>query len=138
MKLLKRFGWYLGGVVLGTILVLFIFGDREIACTYFPNDRVLGDLQKKELRFSESVKCINECIGADADTSFYFNVLHASKVDFSYNERGTDSDCNDYKLIYSEDGLAYTLYVKNCKDSTATFHKIDLPNSIECDCPTAE
>lgn len=134
MKYLRRVWWYLLGVGIGTILVMFMFGDREIGCSYFPNDRVLSDLSEKELLFTEQTQCISDCIQEQGDSSFYFKVLSNSDVDFSYNERGTDSDCNNYKLDFTDERGTFTLIFKNCKDSTATVKDIVLPEGVSCNC----
>ncbi len=138
MKLLRRIGWYLVGVAIGTILVLFIFGDREIGCSYFPTDRVLSDLSKKELKFSEKAECVHACIQANGDSTFVNRLLSASEIDFSYNKRGTDRNCNTYKLELEEPTGLYTVYIQNCKDTTATVGRIELPEGVNCDCPTVE
>ena len=38
----ERFTRYAVGLVLGIAISYFFFGDRDIQCTYFPNQRVLG------------------------------------------------------------------------------------------------
>lgn len=134
MKYLRRVGWYLVGVAIGTVLVMFMFGDREIGCSYFPNDRVLSDLSEKRLLFTDETQCITDCIEAKGDSSFFFKVFTASDVDFSYNERGTDNQCNRYKLNYSDERGDFTLIVKSCKDTTATIHQIILPEGLDCEC----
>lgn len=119
------------GVILGTILVIFFFGDREIKCSYFPNDRVLADLQKKELLFSSEVDCLNECLGAD--TTFYFHVLRGSVVDFDHNQRGTDNQCTEYKMSFTDTAGEHLFYIENC-DSTATVRRWEPASSENCDC----
>lgn len=132
MAFLRRMGWFLVGVGLGTLLVIFMFGDREFQCSYFPNDRVLADLQKKELLFSTAVDCQNTCLSADS--TFYSGVLNNSNVDFDFNKRGTDNTCNTYKLDYEGDNGLHSFYIKNC-DSTATVMRWTLPEGVSCDCP---
>lgn len=132
MALLKRIGWYLVGVTMGTVLVVFFFGDRDIQCSYFPNDRVLADLRKKELQFSESILCKNDCM--KADSAFYAGVLNNAKVDFSYNHRGTNGSCNTYKLDYTLSEETHVFYIQNC-DSIATVKGWELPEGKDCNCP---
>lgn len=134
MKFVRRAVLFLIGVTMGTILVMYMFGDREIGCSYFPNDRVLSDLSEKQLLFTDQTQCISDCIEASGDSAFYSKVLTASDVDFSFNERGTDKNCNNYKLDFTDDRGTFTLIFKNCKDSTATIKEIVLPEGIDCDC----
>ncbi len=55
MPFFKKLLFYLFGVTLGIFAVIFMFGDRDIQCSYFPNDRVLYDLRKKEAIISEEM-----------------------------------------------------------------------------------
>lgn len=135
MKFLKRFGWYLLGVGIGVFLLMFVFGDRELQCSYFPNDRVLADLQKKELKYSSDVACIREFLLTEVDSLFFQEAIATSQVDFSYNQRGTDHTCVEYKLDYQRSEGMYTVFVNNCNDSTATFMEVVLPEGVESDCP---
>lgn len=134
MALLRRFGWFLVGVTIGTILVVFFFGDRDIQCSYFPNDRLLADLRKKEVVFSGEVRCQNECAGVD--TGFYNVVFRNADVDFGYNQRGTDHECNEYKLDYEDERGGHIFFVENCQDSTVRVVHWEMPANIPCDCPS--
>ncbi len=62
----KRLRFYMLGVALGLVFVYFIFGNRDIRCTYFPNSRVLNDLRQKELAFSPKAACQKECLQLDS------------------------------------------------------------------------
>lgn len=117
---------------MGTLMVFFFFGDRDIQCSYFPNDRVLSDLQKKEIQIAGPAECTSSCL--ENDSAFFYSVVRNAEVDFSYNQRGTDHDCNEYRLNYTDDaGMDYRIYIRNC-DSVATIRELILDESMECDC----
>jgi len=84
-------------------MVYFIFGDRDIQCSYFPNDRVLSDLRKSIVRFN-------------ADTSGLSQALEYGKVNFG-NSTINENDCNVYQLELESKNKIF--FIENC-DSSAT------------------
>ncbi len=105
----RKLLYYLLGVGLGVLMVAFIFGDRDIQCNYFPNDRVLYDLRKKNIELSLDLK------DSGADTAGLYLALERAKVDFE-NSRLSDSACNVYVLVMEQPPK--TFEIENC-DSTA-------------------
>lgn len=114
MSFFKKFALFLFGVGLGILAVYFMFGDRDIQCNYFPNDRVLYDLGKKEISYSEEVKTL--LAGDEVPDSLIVWTLERGKVNFE-NSNARKEPCGIY-FIELEDP-AYRLQVENC-DSTAT------------------
>lgn len=101
------------GVGLGVLAVYFIFGDRDIQCNYFPNDRVLYDLRKKQLLYSPAAKL---SLAADeVPDSLVVWALERGKVDFE-NSTARQEPCGVYLIDIEEPD--YHLEVENC-DSTA-------------------
>lgn len=92
---------------------MFIFGDRDIQCSYFPNDRVLYDLRKKELKLESGI--------TTQDTTGLGNALHRANVNFKRTLK-EDVPCNVYFLEFEE--LAKTFVIENC-DSIATLQKVE-------------
>lgn len=131
MKVLRRLGWFGVGAVLGTILVVFFFGDRDMEWSYLPTDRVLTDISRKHWFFNEEVTAQNECM--HADSAFYAKVFSESEVDFSFNERGTTQACKDYKLLFTNEQGVHTFIVKNCNDTTATVTNWVFPEGVTCE-----
>ncbi len=119
----KKLLWYLFGVGLGVLAVMFIFGDRDIQCNYFPNDRVLYDLRKKELIIPPAVQ--SQLDAAGLDTSDISMMFLSGDVDFEKSD--TDKEgCKTYNINYQpENKAAFTTEVKNC-DSTATILNLAL------------
>lgn len=79
MKLLRRILWYSLGVGLGVLLVGALFSDRDLECSYFPNDRVLTELNRKPVRGADS----SVWAGLGADSSLLQAFLTLGEVDFS-------------------------------------------------------
>ncbi len=79
MKLLRRILWYGLGVGLGVLLVGALFSDRDLECSYFPNDRVLTELHRKPVRGADS----SVWAGLGADSSLLQAFLTLGEVDFS-------------------------------------------------------
>ncbi|MEY4460891.1 MAG: hypothetical protein RL429_880 [Bacteroidota bacterium] len=85
MKLLRRILWYSLGVGLGVLLVGALFSDRDFECSYFPNDRVLTELNRKPVRGADSAAWAD--LGADSSVLKAFLIL--GEVDFSASRTRT-------------------------------------------------
>lgn len=120
MNFFKKLALYLFGVGLGVLAVYFIFGDRDIQCNYFPNDRVLYDLGKKEIAYGEEVRAL---LAADeVPDSLIVWALERGKVDFE-NSNARKEPCGIYFIDL--ENPAYRLQIENC-DSTATVQRIEM------------
>jgi hypothetical protein len=113
MTFVRKLATYMLGVGLGCVMVYFIFGDRDLQCNYFPNDRVLYDLRKKELEYSPEVQ--SKLKAGSVKDSVIFWALERGEVDFERTQKGLE-DCKQYFILLEEP--AYELSVENC-DSTA-------------------
>ncbi|XCI75395.1 MAG: hypothetical protein ABI045_01335 [Flavobacteriales bacterium] len=49
--MVRRLSYFIFGVSLGLIIVSLLFGRRATSCAYFPNQRVLNDIKRKEIHF---------------------------------------------------------------------------------------
>ncbi len=118
MKFLKKALFYLLGVGLGTMVVVFMFGDRDdIQCTYFPNDRVLYDIRGKQMVIPADIQ--RQLDESSLDSADIQDMLTGGKVDFEKTDRGMDS-CKTYWIdLNREDGLSFAMEWQNC-DSVAT------------------
>lgn len=62
MKFSQRLAYYLGGLLLGTIIVVYFLQakaeSRNVSFCYFPNCRVLQDLRSKPLHYSLEAEAI--------------------------------------------------------------------------------
>ncbi len=119
MRLGRKLLYYMLGVGLGVFMVYFMFGDRDIQCNYFPNDRVLYDLRKKEMRLAADL--IDEQGVVIADTGGLSASLERARVDFE-KSRIDDQGCNVYFLKLKEMEKAFE--IENC-DSIATLLRVN-------------
>lgn len=109
---------YFLGLGLGMLMVYFFFGDRDIGCSYFPNDRVLSDLRKKEINLSADLQA--EMNKNGLDTSGLHFALEFGRINFGDSEIN-DMDCNVYQLeLKSKEKI---FFIENC-DSTASIVNI--------------
>ena len=113
----KRLRFFGIGVAIGLVLVYFMFGKRDIRCSYFPNSRVLNDLRQKELVFSPTALCQKECLALDSlDIKQLFA---AGSIQFDESEPRKEP-CGEYELITRLPDMREIHYrVQNC-DSTVT------------------
>ena len=116
MKFIHRLGFYLGGFVIGLVLLFFFLGGKRTSCDYGPESRVLKNIRLKERHFSEDV--ILAMTEKQIDTAAISKILKNGDVLFSDSNTDLDS-CK----IYAIEGLikekTLKIRVENC-DSIAT------------------
>lgn len=111
------------GVGLGVLAVIFIFGDRDFACSYFPNDRVLSDLRKKELVIPTEVE--QQMNTAGLDTADMSVMLTNGKVDFDQVVRGLGRCKTYWVALEREENKSFSALFENC-DSVATVLEVNI------------
>lgn len=117
MALLKRIGWYLVGLSIGLIFLVFFLKkkseDTGVEFCYFPNCRVLKDIRSKPLSFSDEIKETMQVEGMDSlmITSF----LKEGSIDFG-NSDTQASPCKLYIIKKEFDDRQFSLNVENCKE----------------------
>lgn len=117
MSFWKKLLYYLGGVGLGTLVVMFMFSDRDFQCSYFPNDRVLYDLRKKELNISPAME--EQLREQQIDSTDLSMMLLSGRVDFHKSNTREEDTCKTYWVDYlPEKGHQFSAEWMNC-DSTA-------------------
>lgn len=127
----KKIILYLFGVVLGIFLVRFLFGGRNIACTYFPEGRVIDNLKKKELFFTEFSECQLSQIGIKKES--IDSLLSVSTVHFSESKiRGMK--CPEYVLSTRDAFPKVYLVIRNC-EKEATVLYVDTAKTASVICP---
>lgn len=100
MNIWRKLLYYSLGLGLGVLMVIFFFGDREIGCSYFPNDRVLSDLRKKEVVISSAVK--QSGWGEQLDSNLIEMILLSGNIDFSKSSTKGNDSCNIYWIDYKD------------------------------------
>jgi len=122
MNIWRKLLYYGFGVGLGLLMVFFLFGDRDIQCSYFPNDRVLYDLRKKEIIYSEDILQAME--ERQLDTADISAMLLGGDVDFERSKTEMEDSCKTYWINFEREvDPAFSALWQNC-DSTATILKL--------------
>jgi hypothetical protein len=120
MKLLKRFGYYLIGLSLGCILVLFIWKGKDVSFPYGPDARTLSSIRKKQIEYSSSAETI--MAKAEIDTLAIQSILQTGDVDFG-KSKARQEPCAEYYISGSYKEKNIDFYVKRC-DSIATIETV--------------
>ena len=114
MKFTYRFAYYLIGLLMGLFVVAAIFSGKDTRCNYFPNARVLNDLENKPFVYSDKAsQILNE---KWVDTADIKNTLKFGDVDF------------DKSNLPLEKGKLYTIYGKTAKNQEITVEVINYSN----------
>jgi hypothetical protein len=58
MKFSQRLAYYLFGLLIGCIFLLYFFGEKKTEFCYLPNCRVLKELRTKPMAYSHKVDSI--------------------------------------------------------------------------------
>lgn len=116
-SLLRRTGFYLGGVAIGLVIFAFLIRGRGVKCEfdYFPNARTLKNIRLKERHFSPEIRQLidNKAI----DTAEISTILKYGDVDFSRSKTKVDS-CKLYIIEGMLRNKEIELTVHNCDSST--------------------
>jgi len=114
MTFKQRLPYFLGGLTVGIIFVVFIFGKKETTFDYGPNARVLKNIRTKEKKFSKDV--ISTLSYYNLDTSAVTKILSFGNADI-WNKEKVDS-CIRYNISLKNTSVT----VKNC-DTIAYIEK---------------
>ncbi|MDO6675712.1 DUF4258 domain-containing protein [Tenacibaculum sp. 1_MG-2023] len=122
MHLLKRFGYYLIGIALGSLVVLFIWKGKDVSFDYGMDARTLKTIRIKKRLFSDSAQ--QTLATSKIDTATISTILNHGDVAFSKSKPRL-KPCAEY-FITGKDSLSHiNLYIIRC-DSTATINKITI------------
>ncbi|MGG6231395.1 DUF4258 domain-containing protein [Tenacibaculum sp. SDUM215027] len=122
MHLLKRFGYYLIGIALGSLVVLFIWKGKDVSFDYGMDARTLKTIRIKKRLFSDNAQQI--LATSKIDTATISTILNHGDVDFGKSKPRL-KPCAEY-FITGKDSLNHIdLYITRC-DSTATINKITI------------
>ncbi|CAM1356226.1 DUF4258 domain-containing protein [Tenacibaculum ascidiaceicola] len=122
MQWLKRVGYYLIGIALGSLVVLFIWKGKDVSFDYGMDARTLKTIRIKKRLFSDNAQQI--LATSKIDTATISTILNHGDVDFGKSKPRL-KPCAEY-FITGKDSLNHIdLYVIRC-DSTATIDKITL------------
>jgi len=89
VSFIKRLFYYLGGVGLGIIILMFFLSGKKTSCDYGPNARTLKFLKSKPLQKSKDLEI--ELMRYNIDSLDLQSTLDSGKVNFSSSETSNDS-----------------------------------------------
>lgn len=96
---------------MGIVLVIFMFGNRDLQCHYFPNARVLSELRDKELRVAPAAQ--QQMKDLQLPDSALVIALERGEVDFG-RSAPRQEPCNQYLIVVQEPPQPYELSLENC------------------------
>lgn len=118
--LIKRIGYYLVGLSIGSIGVYFFWQKKNATFDYGMDARTLKTIRIRKRIFSEDAKKAMEAY--HIDTLKISTILYTGDVDFGKgNPR--QKPCADYYITGKNELENVSLLVKRC-DSTATIEKV--------------
>jgi hypothetical protein len=116
MKFIHRLAFYLGGFVLGLVLLFFILSGKKTSCDYGPEARTLKNIRIKPRFFSE--KSVTFLRTNRIDTAAISSILQNGDVLFSKSNTKLDS-CKLYTIEGVSQDKKLRLRIENC-DEKAT------------------
>ena len=122
MQWIKRFGYYLVGLSLGTVAVLFFWKQKNVSFDYLPNARTLKNIRIKKRLYSEEAKKGMQTY--QIDTAQISRILKTGDVIFS-KSKPRQKPCREYWINATHIKKPIAIIVKNC-DSTALIDKVIL------------
>lgn len=122
MNLKQRSFYFIIGLFLGIIAVLFIAKKKNVQFPYGPDARTLKSIRvKKAYFFSEQAQQALNTYEIDSLRLAY--LLTESDVDFSESNTDRNQPCQTYKINGALQEISVSMLVKRC-DSSATFEEI--------------
>jgi len=118
MNFYKRLMFFSSGFILGLILLSFFLTGKRTSCSYFPNDRVIKNINSKSIYYIKEV---------EKDSVLIKRVLINGKVDFSKSKTKLDS-CKAYYIENKIEEKKYMVLINNCDNfiSVENFKEIEL------------
>ena len=120
MTFKQRLPYFLGGLIIGIIVVVFIWGKKNTTFDYGPNARVLKNLRIKDRVFSKEAMDVMHSY--NLDTALVTNIFQHGNVDLG-NKIKLDTCLYQYNIEGKNKLQNITLTVKNC-DSVVYIEKI--------------
>lgn len=114
MAFLRRLGWYLVGLSIGIVFLVFFFrkksGGTDAQFCYFPNCRVLKDMRSKPLVFANGLG------QSYRDTLLIQSLLTDGDIDFRHSDTRS-KPCKTYYIEKKINGKTNMFQFKNCQDT---------------------
>ena len=118
--LLKRIGYYLVGLSIGSVAVYFFWQKKDATFDYGMDARTLKTIRIKKRLFSDEAKLSMQ--KHRIDTAKISTILYIGDVDFS-KSKARQKPCAEYFVTGKRELEHVSLLVKRC-DSTSTIQKV--------------
>ena len=107
MKIVHRFGFYMGGFSIGLVFLIFFLSGKKTSCAYGPDARVLKNIRTKKPQYSTSVQ---EQLNAKIiDTLTLHSIFKYADINFSKSDTKS-APCRTYYV----EAEKYEMVVENC------------------------
>lgn len=121
MKFIQKLGYYLGGVAIGIVILMFFLSGKKASCDYGPNARTVKHLSGLKKVYSEDAK--NSMQTMNIDSTIVKDIIKYGDVDFSESETRT-KPCKSYIIDNTYKKKPVQIKLKNC-DSLVTILNIN-------------
>ena len=118
--LIKRIGYYLVGLSIGSVGVYFFWQKKQATFDYGMDARTLKTIRIRKRVFSDHAK--NAMEKYNIDTLKISTILYTGDVDFGKG-KPRQKPCAEYYVTGKNELQNVSLYVKRC-DSIATIEKV--------------
>ncbi len=112
MGFVRRLGWYLVGLSIGIVFLVFFIkkksGGKDTEFCYFPNCRVLKDMRSKPLEFSDT---LDEKF---RDTLLIRSFLKDGNIDFGKSDTKAEP-CKIYRIERELETGSHRMEAHNCR-----------------------
>lgn len=122
MKLIERFGYYLGGFSIGLIILAFFLNGKNVSCAYGPEARVLKNISTKKIVYPDNIKLVLSEYKVDSLMIPY--LLKHGSIDF--DKRAREKPCGTYDIEGEYSNKEFMITIQNC-DSIATVLNVSMP-----------
>lgn len=128
MNFWGRFKFFFFGILLGTLMVIIIYGERDWL-SWTPEGRVLITIKQAEFKMTDHAACEVSCIGIEKDS--LISVLTNAEIDFKKSE----TQKKPCPIYYGENmDLEINYQIEVCeRDSLVNLLSIQ-KKGVECDC----
>ncbi|MDT7831883.1 DUF4258 domain-containing protein [Flavobacteriaceae bacterium S356] len=120
MHWIKRIGYYLIGLSLGSVVVFFIWKGKDVSFDYGPDARTLKSIRVKKMIYSNDA--LNTLSKNSLDSTAIQSILLNGDVNFSKSDQ-RKKPCGEYYISgkYNESNIDF--WVIRC-DSISTIDKV--------------
>ena len=118
MKLSNRLIYFIGGFLIGILILTFIWDKKNTKFPYLPDARVLNDVNSKNVHYSQKLH-----------SAFAKNIITANQVqdilkngDVNFSKSNTKLDsCNVYVIEKNIKTKNYSVSLENCAKEVKVF-----------------